>query len=163
MALVQKHRPSALLLSRQNLPYLPKVDADVITQGAYVLAEPSEVGFGPNKKPKLVLMATGSEVHLAMQAQGELAKLKIPARVVSVPSTTVFDRQTESYKVQVLPRGVPRVAIEAGVTDGWWKYGVAAVVGLDRFGESAPAPDLFKFFGFTVENVVAVARKVLGK
>jgi transketolase len=98
-----------------------------------------------------------------MQAQAELAKLRIPARVVSVPSTSVFDRQSESYKVQVLPRNVPRVAIEAGVTDGWWKYGVSAVVGLDRFGESAPGPALFKFFGFTVENVVAVARKVVGK
>ena len=161
MALVQKNRPSALLLSRQNLPYLPKVDADVITQGAYILAEPTEVGL--KGKAKIVLMATGSEVHLAMQAQEALAKLKIPARVVSVPSTNVFDRQTESYKVQVLPRGIPRVAIEAGVTDGWWKYGVSAVVGLDRFGESAPAPALFKLFGFTVENVVAVARKVLAK
>ena len=161
MALVQKNRPSALLLSRQNLPYLPKVDADVITQGAYILAEPSEVGL--NKKARIVLMATGSEVHLALQAQEALAKLKIPARVVSLPSTSVFDRQTESYKVQVLPRGIPRVAIEAGVTDGWWKYGVAAVVGLDRYGESAPAPDLFKLFGFTVDNVVAVARKVVGK
>ena len=161
MALVQKHRPSALLLSRQNLPYLPKLDADVITQGAYILAEPSEVGL--SKKAQVVLMATGSEVHLALQAQEALAKLKIAARVVSVPCTSVFDRQTESYKVQVLPRNVPRVAIEAGVTDGWWKYGVAAVVGLDRFGESAPAPDLFKLFGFTVDNVVAVARKVVGK
>jgi len=161
MALVQKNRPSALLLSRQNLPYLPKVDADVITQGAYILAEPSEVGI--KKKAQVVLMATGSEVHLALQAQEALAKLKIAARVVSVPCTSVFDRQTESYKVQVLPRNVPRVAIEAGVTDGWWKYGVAAVIGLDRFGESAPAPDLFKLFGFTVDNVVAVARKVLSK
>ena len=161
MALVQKHRPSALLLSRQNLPYLPKVDADVITQGAYVLAEPSEVGI--NKKAQIVLMATGSEVHLALQAQEALAKLKIAARVVSVPSTNVFDRQSESYKVQVLPRNVPRVAIEAGVTDFWWKYRVDAVVGLDRFGESAPAPDLFKFFNITVDNIVAVARKVVGK
>jgi transketolase len=161
MALVQKHRPSALLLSRQNLPYLPKVDADVITQGAYILAEPSEVGL--TKKAQVVLMATGSEVHLALQAQEALAKLKIAARVVSIPCTSVFDRQTESYKVQVLPRNVPRVAIEAGVTDGWWKYGAAAVVGLDRFGESAPAPDLFELFGFTVDNVVAVARKVVGK
>ncbi|MCK9689582.1 transketolase [Scleromatobacter humisilvae] len=161
MALVQKHRPSALLLSRQNLPYLPKADADVITQGAYVLAEPSEVGI--NKKAQVVLMATGSEVHLALQAQEQLAKLKIAARVVSVPSTSVFDRQSESYKVQVLPRGVPRVAIEAGVTDFWWKYGAAAVVGLDRFGESAPAPDLFKFFDITADNIVAVARKVVGK
>jgi len=163
MALVQKHRPSALLLSRQNLPYLPKTDADVITQGGYVLAEPEEVGFMAGKKPKIVLMATGSEVHLAMQAQSELAKLRIPARVVSVPSTSVFDRQPVAYKRSVLPEGVPRVAIEAGVTDGWWKYGVSAVVGLDRFGESAPGPELFKFFGFTVENVVAVAREVLAK
>jgi transketolase len=161
MALVQQHRPSALLLSRQNLPYLPKTDADVITQGAYVLAEPSEAGL--DRKPAIVLMASGSEVHLAMQAQIELARLRIPARVVSVPSTTVFDRQSESYKTQVLPHGVPRVAIEAGVTDGWWKYGVAAVIGLDRFGESAPGPELFRLFGFTAENVVAVARKVLGR
>jgi transketolase len=161
MALVQKHRPSALLLSRQNLPYLPKADADVITQGAYILAEPSEVGM--NKKAQVVLMATGSEVHLALQAQEALAKLKIAARVVSVPCTSVFDRQSESYKVQVLPRNVPRVAIEAGVTDGWWKYGCAAVIGLDRFGESAPAPELFKLFGFTVDNLVAVARQVVGK
>ena len=161
MALVQKHRPSALLLSRQNLPYLPKVDADVITQGAYILAEPSEVGM--NKKAQVVLMATGSEVHLALQAQEALAKLKIAARVVSVPSTSVFDRQSESYKVQVLPRNVPRIAIEAGVTDLWWKYGVSAVVGLDRFGESAPGPELFKFFNITADNIVAVARKVVGK
>jgi len=161
MALVQKHRPSALLLSRQNLPYLPKVDADVITQGAYILAEPGEVGL--NRKPQVVLMATGSEVHLALQAQEQLAKLKIAARVVSVPSTSVFDRQSESYKVQVLPRGVPRVAIEAGVTDFWWKYRVDAVIGLDRFGESAPAPDLFKFFKITADNIVEVARKVVGK
>jgi transketolase len=161
MALVQKHRPSALLLSRQNLPYLPKADADVITQGAYVLAEPAEVGL--NRKATVVLMATGSEVHLALQAQEALARLKIPARVVSVPCTSVFDRQSESYKVQVLPRNVPRIAIEAGVTDGWWKYGCAAVVGLDRFGESAPAPELFKLFGFTVDNIVAVAREVVGK
>jgi transketolase len=108
-------------------------------------------------------MATGSEVHLALQAQEALAKLKIAARVVSVPCTSVFDRQSESYKVQVLPRNVPRVAIEAGVTDGWWKYRVDAVIGLDRFGESAPAPDLFKFFDITVDNIVAVARKVVGK
>ena len=161
MALVQKNRPSALLLSRQNLPYLPKSDADVITQGAYVLADPAEVGL--KKKPAVVLMATGSEVHLALQAQEQLAKLKIPARVVSVPSTSVFDRQTEAYKVQVLPRNVPRVAIEAGVTDSWWKYGVSAVVGLDRFGESAPGPELFKFFKITADNIVAVARKVVGK
>ena len=160
-ALVQRDRPSALLLSRQNLPYLPKTDADVITQGAYVLAEPGEVGL--KKKAQVVLMASGSEVHLAMQAQGELAKLRIAARVVSVPSTSVFDRQSAAYKNQVLPRKLPRIAIEAGVTDGWWKYGCDAVIGIDRFGESAPGPLLFRHFGFTVENVVAVVRKVLAK
>ena len=161
MAIGNAQRPSALALSRQNLPYLPKVDADVITQGGYVLAEPREVGLA--KKAQVVLVATGSEVHLALQAQSELAKSKIAARVVSMPCTSVFDRQTESYKNQVLPRGLPRVAIEAGVTDGWWKYGCAAVVGIDTYGESAPAGVLFKLFGFTVENVVAVARKVLAK
>jgi transketolase len=98
-----------------------------------------------------------------MQAQLELAKLKIAARVVSIPCTNVFDRQTASYKNQVLPRKLPRVAIEAGVTDGWWKYAPAAVIGIDRFGESAPGPVLFKHFGFTPENVVAVVRRVLAK
>ena len=161
MALINQDRPSALLLSRQNLPYLPKTDADVITQGGYVLAEPSEVGL--KKQAQVVLLATGSEVHLALQAQVALAQLKIAARVVSIPSTTVFDRQPASYKNQVLPRKLPRVAIEAGVTDGWWKYGCDAVIGLDRFGESAPAPELFKHFGFTTENVVAVVRRVLGR
>ncbi|MCO5978251.1 transketolase [Ideonella oryzae] len=161
IALANKHRPSALLLSRQNLPYLPKTDADVITRGAYVLAEPSEVGL--NKAPKAVIIATGSEVHLALRAQEELAKKKIPVRVVSMPSTTVFDRQDLDYKKAVLPPKLPRIAVEAGVTDFWWKYGCAAVVGLDRFGESAPAGELFKLFGFTAENVALTVRKVLAK
>ena len=161
MALANKHRPSALLLSRQNLPYLPKEDADVITQGGYILSEPSEVGL--NKPAKAVIIATGSEVQLAMNAQAELAKKKIPVRVVSMPSTTVFDRQDMAYKTLVLPPKLPRIAIEAGVTDGWWKYGCAAVIGLDRYGESAPAGALFKLFGFTVDNLVLTVRKVLGK
>jgi len=159
MAIANKNRPSALLLSRQNLPYAPKADADVITQGAYVLAEPSEVGL--KKKAVAVIMATGSEVQLAMHAQAELAKLGVPVRVVSVPSTTVFDRQPVAYKKEVLPAKLPRIAIEAGVTDGWWKYGVDAVIGLDTYGESAPAGVLFKHFGFTPENVVATVLKVL--
>ncbi|HRH18912.1 MAG TPA: transketolase, partial [Aquabacterium sp.] len=96
MALANKHRPSALLLSRQNLPYAPKQDADVITQGAYVLAEPAEVGL--KKKPVAVIIATGSEVQLALHAQAALAKDGIPVRVVSMPSTTVFDRQPVDYK-----------------------------------------------------------------
>jgi transketolase len=161
MALANKHRPSALLLSRQNLPYAPKADADVITQGAYVLAEPAEVGL--KKKPVAVIIATGSEVQLALHAQQQLAELKIPVRVVSMPSTTVFDRQPMDYKKAVLPNKLPRIAIEAGVTDFWWKYGCDAVIGIDSYGESAPAGVLFKHFGFTTENVVATVRKVLSK
>jgi transketolase len=161
MALGNRSRPSALLLSRQNLPYLPKSALDDISKGAYVLAEPSEVGL--NKKAQAVIIATGSEVGLAMHAQAELAKMKIAVRVVSMPCTSAFDRQSAAYKTSVLPAGVPRVAVEAGVTDGWWKYGCAAVVGIDTYGESAPAPALFKHFKLTADNVVAVVRKVVGR
>jgi transketolase len=164
MAIGQRQRPSALLLSRQNLPYLPKPGASAaadIGKGAYVLAEPSEVGL--NKKAQAVIIATGSEVHLALQAQSALAEHRIAVRVVSMPSTTAFDRQSVAYKRSVLPDGLPRIAVEAGVTDGWWKYGCAAVVGIDSYGESAPAPALFKHFKLTVPNVVDVARKVLGR
>jgi len=161
MALGNATRPSALLLSRQNLPYLPKAALDDIGKGAYVLAEPTEVGL--KKKGQAVIIATGSEVALALHAQAELAKLKIAVRVVSMPSTSVFDRQSVKYKTAVLPAGMPRVAVEAGVTDGWWKYGLAAVIGIDTYGESAPAPQLFKHFHFTVQNVVDTVRKVLGR
>jgi transketolase len=159
LALANKHRPSALLLSRQNLAYAPKTDPELITRGAYVLAEPSEVGL--RKKAKAVIIATGSEVQLALHAQAELAKLKIPVRVVSMPSTSVFDRQDARYKKDVLPKGLPRVAVEAGVSDFWWKYGCDAVIGVDTFGESAPAGVLFEHFGLTVSNLVATVRKVL--
>ncbi|MDP3225481.1 MAG: transketolase, partial [Rubrivivax sp.] len=159
MALGNTTRPTALLLTRQTQPYLPKPALDTISKGAYVLAEPSEVGL--KKKAQAVIIATGSEVTLALHAQAELARLKIAVRVVSMPSTSVFDRQPVAYKKVVLPAGVPRIAIEAGVTDGWWKYGCAAVVGIDTFGESAPAPDLFKHFKLTTANLVAVVRKVL--
>ncbi|MFY9513202.1 MAG: transketolase [Rubrivivax sp.] len=159
MAIGNTTRPSALLLSRQNLPYLPKAGLDTIGKGGYVLSEPSEVGL--KKKAQAVLIATGSEVQLALHAQAELAKAKIAVRVVSLPSTTVFDRQDKDYKKSVLPKKLPRIAVEAGVTDGWWKYGCAAVVGLDRYGESAPAGVLFKHFHLTAENVAAVVRKVL--
>jgi transketolase len=135
LALGNATRPSALLLSRQNLPYAPKAALDDIGKGAYVLAEPSEVGL--KKKAQLVIIATGSEVGLALHAQQMLAQHKIAVRVVSMPSTSVFDRQSVKYKTAVLPTGVPRVAVEAGVTDGWWKYGCAAVVGIDTYGESA--------------------------
>jgi transketolase len=166
-ALESRARPSALLLSRQNLPYAPKsgFDAspraalDAIAKGGYVLAEPSEVGL--RRKAQVVIIATGSEVQLALHAQQRLAVDGIAVRVVSMPSTTVFDRQPAAYKQGVLPAGVPRVAVEMGVTDGWWKYGCAAVVGIDTYGESAPGGVLFKHFGFTPENVADTVRQVL--
>jgi transketolase len=159
VALQNTTRPTALLLSRQNLPYAPKAGLEDISKGAYVLAEPGEVGV--NKKPQAVIIATGSEVQLALKAQEQLALLNIAVRVVSMPSTTTFDRQHAAYKVSVLPPGVPRIAVEMGVTDGWWKYGCAAVVGIDSYGESAPANVLFKHFGFTPGNVADTVRQVL--
>jgi transketolase len=158
-AIENKQRPSALLLSRQNLTYSPKSGLEDISKGAYVLAEPSEVGL--KKKAQAVIIATGSEVQLALHAQLQLAVSGIAVRVVSMPSTSVFDRQSTEYKKSVLPAGLPRIAVEMGVTDGWWKYGCAAVVGIDTYGESAPAGVLFKHFGFTSENVVDTVKAVL--
>ncbi len=155
MALSNAQRPSALALSRQNLPYANKLQLDEISKGGYVLRE-------PKKKAKGVIIATGSEVQLALAAQATLAEQGIHVRVVSMPSTTVFDRQDARYKKSVLPEGLPRVAVEMGVSDGWWKYGCAAVVGIDTYGESAPAPVLFKHFGFTVENVVDTVKVAMG-
>lgn len=159
VALTNKDKPTALLLSRQNLPYAPKRDLGDISRGAYVLSEPTDVGL--KKKAVAVIIATGSEVQLALKAQRLLADRKIAVRVVSMPSNTTFDREDAKYKKSVLPAGIPRVAVEMGVTDGWWKYGCAAVVGLDTYGESAPAPVLFKHFGFTEENVAATVQAVL--
>ena len=161
VALQNKSKPTALLLSRQNILYAPKSSLGDISKGAYVLAEPSEVGL--KKKTQAIIIATGSEVPLALKAQELLATRKIAARVVSMPSTTTFDKQSAAYKSAVLPAGVPRIAVEMGVTDGWWKYGCAAVVGIDCFGESAPASVLFKLFGFTPENVADTVEKVLRK
>ena len=169
-AIQHRQRPSALLLSRQNLPCAPKPVSeiapeasglDAIAKGGYVLAEPSEVGL--SKAAQAVIIATGSEVQLALHAQAALAELKIAVRVVSMPCTNVFDRQSVAYKSSVLPARLPRIAIEAGVTDGWWKYGCAAVLGIDSFGESAPAPVLFKHFGLTAEALAATVQQVLGK
>ncbi len=151
--------PSSLLFSRQNLQYQQRNPGQMgmITRGGYVLSE-AQGGI-----PVAVIIATGSEVQLALDAQKTLAAGGVAVRVVSMPSTTVFDRQDAAYREAVLPRGVPRVAVEAGVTDGWRKYvGLeGAVVGVDRFGESAPAGELFKFFGITAENVAAAVRGVL--
>jgi transketolase len=153
--------PTSLLLSRQAIPFVapPERAAADVARGGYVL---SEAGGGA-KRARAVIIATGSEVPLAVEAQKQLAGAGVPVRVVSIPSTTVFDRQPEEYKAAVLPDGLPRVAIEAGVTDFWWKYVRAggAVLGVDRFGESAPAPAVFKLFGLTAENLVAVVQSVL--
>ena len=169
-AIERRTGPTALLLARQGMPYAPKPGFDParpdptlakIDKGAYVLAEPADAGV--RGKPAVVLIATGSEVQLALAAQKMLAEggSKVAVRIVSMPSTSVFDRQTEAYKRSVLPDGIPRIAIEMGVTDYWWKYGCAAVMGIDRYGESAPGDEVIEYFGFTAENVVATVRKVL--
>jgi transketolase len=156
----RKDGPSSLIFSRQNLAF-QKRDAkqiENIRKGAYVLSE-AEGG-----KPQAIIISTGSEVDLAMKAQAVLAAEGIKVRVVSMPSTNVFDRQDQAYKDSVLPKGIKRVAVEAGVTGLWYKYvGLeGAVIGMDCFGESAPAPELFKHFGFTVDNVVNTVKKVVG-
>jgi transketolase len=157
-AIERKNGPTSLLLSRQNLPFQRRTPAQIaaIARGGYVLAEASG-------KPQCVIIATGSEIGLAVGAQPALAAQGIAARVVSMPSTTIFDRQDAAYRDSVLPRGIPRIAVEAGTRDFWRKYvGLeGAVVGIDRFGESAPAGELYKYFGFTVENVVKTVSSVL--
>jgi len=153
-AIQRRNGPTALLLSRQNLRFEKRntETANQIQKGGYILAD------APGAKA--VLIATGSEVQLALEAQ---KLLDFPVRVVSMASTSVFDRQDEGYRSAVLPGGLPRVAVEAGVTDYWRKYvGLeGAVVGIDRFGESAPAPDLFKHFGFTPDNVAKAVRRLV--
>jgi transketolase len=150
-AVERTNGPTSLALSRQNLPFVKRDPATIeaIKKGGYILSPAKGAA-------KAVLIATGSEVELALKAQETLAQQEIHVNVVSMPCTNVFDRQDKAYKDSVLPKGLPRIVIEAGVTDGWWKYvgGEGAVIGLDRFGESAPAGTLFKEFGFTVANVV---------
>ena len=152
--------PSCLIFSRQNLPFVERDPVQIanVKRGGYVVRDWNEEIPGR----KIILIATGSELELALAAVEPLQREGIGARVVSIPSTTVFDRQDEAWREHVLPRGVARVAIEAGVTAFWHKYvGLeGGVVGIDTFGESAPAGVLFKHFGFTVERVVATAKKV---
>ena len=149
--------PSTLIFSRQNLPYQERSAQQIadISRGGYVLQDVADA--------KAVLIATGSEIELAVKSAAELAQQGIAVRVVSMPCTDVFDRQDAAYKASVLGKGLPRIAIEAGVTDIWYKYvGLeGAVVGIDSFGESAPASVLFKHFGFTVDNVVAKVKATL--
>ncbi len=153
----RRNGPSTLIFSRQNLPFVERSAAQVadIARGGYVLRDAADA--------KAVLIATGSEVELALKSADALAAEGIFVRVVSMPSTDVFDRQDAAYKAAVLGKGLPRVAIEAGVTDFWFKYvGLeGAVIGIDSFGESAPAGVLFKHFGFTTDKVVAAVKSVL--
>ncbi len=155
-ALERNVGPTSLLLSRQNLPFQKRDAAGVanIARGGYVLVD------APGGRPQVVILATGSEVALAVGASEQLAAQGIAARVVSMPCTQVFDRQDASYRDAVLPRGVARLAVEAGVTDYWRKYvGLEGeVIGIDRFGESAPAAAVFKLFDLTPDHVAARAR-----
>lgn len=160
-AIERRDGASCLIFSRQNLPFVDRdeVDADAIAMGGYVAAE-APLGKG---EAQVILLATGSEVGLAMEARAKLAALNIQARVVSMPCTTRFDRQTKEYRESVLTPGTPVLAMEASRTDLWWKYftGRGDVLGVDTFGESAPAKDLWQKFGFTVENVIAKVEGLL--
>jgi len=159
LAIERKSGPSILIFSRQNLVQQKRDAGQIanIARGGYVLSE-AEGG-----KPQAIIIATGSEVGIAVEAQKLLAAKGKKVRVVSMPCTNAFDAQDAAYRESVLPKGVKRVAVEAGVTDGWYKYvGLdGKVVGLDRFGESAPFEVLFKHFGFTAENVAKTAEEIL--
>ena len=158
-AIERNDGPSVLVFSRQNLPHVPRSQEQIeaISRGGYILSD-------SDGEPGVIIIATGSEVELALKAADQLKAAGNKIRVVSMPSTNVFDAQDAAYRESVLPSAVTkRVAVEAGVTDGWWKYvGTSGkIVGLDRFGESAPAGELFKEFGFTVENVVKNVEAIL--
>jgi transketolase len=158
-ALERNDGPSVLVFSRQNLPHMPRTEKQIelISRGGYILSD-------SDGQPEIIIIATGSEVELAAKAAAELREKGKKIRVVSMPSTNVFDSQDAAYRESVLPVSVTkRVAVEAGVTDGWWKYvGTnGKVVGIDHFGESAPAGQLFKEFGFTVDNVVKNVEAIL--
>jgi transketolase len=158
-ALERRDGPSSLLFTRQNVAFQPRTaeQLQAIRRGGYILSEASAVA------PKAVIIATGSEVELAVSAQKLLASEQIPVRVVSMPSTTIFDRQPAEYRKSLLPPGIPKIAVEAGVSDLWRKYvGLeGAVVGIDRFGESAPAADAFRFFGFTADRIAEAVRQIV--
>lgn len=158
-ACLNQHKPTALLLSRQKLPVLHKYAAvihDNAGKGAYVL----DAGQG---EAKAVIIATGSEVHLALEAQSKLAEEGIGVSVVSMPSWDMFEMQSEEYKKSVLPEGLPKVAVEAGVTLGWSRYTGSEdnVIGINKFGASAPGGTVMKEYGFTAENVAAKVKSLL--
>jgi transketolase len=161
-AIERKYGPSALIFSRQNCPFVSRTSQQVkeIARGGYVLRDPKKV------KIDAVIIATGSEIALALQTAERLEKDslgKIGIRVVSIPSTTVFDQQDTAYKAKVLPANIPRIAVEAGVSDFWWKYGCSAVHGVDTFGESAPAAVLYEYFGLTVDEISKTVKQCIAK
>lgn len=159
LAINEKHKPTVLALSRQKVAIIDRTkyaSASGTKQGGYILAEAS------NNTPKLILVSTGSEVGLAMQAREVLENDGIPTRLVSMPCTDMFDEQSAEYRESVLPNNVKTLSIEAGVSFGWHKYADDCVA-VDKFGASAPAEVVFKEYGFTVENVVAKAKKLLLK
>jgi transketolase len=147
-------RPTALLLSRQNLPAQSRTPEQLqaMRRGGYVLSDRPDACA--------VILATGSEVALAMQAQQLLDARGLAVRVVSMPSTTVFDRQERAWREAVLGLGLPRVGVEAGVTRWWGQYGCAAALGVDTFGESAPAADVYRHFGLTAEALADLTQGV---
>jgi transketolase len=152
-AVEQAQRPTALLLSRQNLPAQPRTAEQLgqAARGGYVLSDRASA--------RAVILATGSEVALAMQAQALLDGQGVPVRVVSLPSSTVFDRQDAAWREQVLGRGVPRIGVEAGVTQGWGAYGCVASLGVDTFGESAPGPQVYEHFGLTAAHLAELVAR----
>jgi transketolase len=156
-AIERRDGPSALALSRQGVPFIARSGAaiEAIRRGGYVLSDAPA--------PKAAIIATGSEVGIALAAQKALGAAGIPVRVVSMPCTSLFDRQDDAWRAAVLPKGLPRVAIEAGATDCWRKYvGLEGeVVGIDRFGESAPAPAVYQFLGIDAEHLAAAVRRVV--
>jgi transketolase len=154
VALERKTGPTALLLSRQVIPFVTPVKND-LARGAYVLAEADQ--------PRITLIASGAEVSVAMEARKKLAEEGISARVVSMPCWELFDQQDQAYRNSVLLPGIPRLAIEAGVTLAWGRYvgEQGKVIGLDRFGASAPYKVLFEQFGFTADNVVKYVKSIV--
>lgn len=160
-ALERSDGPSCFLLSRQNLPALSRSTEQIadIRRGAYILCEAEA------DKPQVILIGTGSELSLVLEAQATLGKAGIAARVVAMPCTQAFDRQTPAYREGVLLPGVPKLAVEAAHPDLWWKYvgSSGAVIGIDRFGESAPAADLYQLFAITAGHVVEQAGHLLNR
>ena len=157
-AIERRTGPTSLVLTRQGLPHVERSDEQIeqIARGAYVLRDCED-------EAALVLIATGSEVALALGAAVELEASGVPVRVVSMPCMEVFDEQPEEYRREVLPASGARLAVEAGVADSWWRYlaGRGDVIAMSRFGQSAPAADLFAHYGFTVAAVVDTAKRLM--